>query len=375
MPNLEPKTAIQNAIQGFTHKPLASAALSLLETLGYKSDKRLALTPNHAPQFRANFDTEGKLNSENARLGEWKTVDFLFQLAGDDVQGPLSSQGQLFQNKKVEQTQIESYLFFAIELSGTHYTRADLSAITREVNKLFLMPAMLLFKHGETLTLAIINRRINKRDSSRDVLEKVTLIKDIRTANPHRAHVEILYDLSLPQLAGSHTVTNFVELQHAWEKTLDTAELNKRFYREVANWYFWAVRSVKFPGTAADVDTRNATAIIRLITRLIFVWFIKEKGLVPETLFDEQQLKNILNYTDPENSTYYKAILQNLFFATLNTEMGEERRFRGKNKNPGGLDGHYGISTVYRYEDYFKNPQTALQLFAGIPFLNGGLFE
>ncbi|QPB19268.1 hypothetical protein ISN39_17060 [Rhizobium sp. 007] len=30
----------------------------------------------------------------------------------------------------------------------------------------------------------------------------------------------------------------------------------------------------------------NQIAVIRLLTRLIFVWFIKEKGLVPEALFD-----------------------------------------------------------------------------------------
>lgn len=31
---------------------------------------------------------------------------------------------------------------------------------------------------GDTLTLAVINRRLHKRDESKDVLEKVTLIKD-----------------------------------------------------------------------------------------------------------------------------------------------------------------------------------------------------
>ena len=49
----------------------------------------------------------------------------------------------------------------------------------------------------EPLTFSIINRRLNKKDESKDVLEKVTLIKDIDFAEPHRAHIEILADLSL----------------------------------------------------------------------------------------------------------------------------------------------------------------------------------
>ena len=39
------------------------------------------------------------------------------------------------------------------------------------------MPVMILFRHGDTLTLSIINRRLHKRDESKDVLEKVK-IKD-----------------------------------------------------------------------------------------------------------------------------------------------------------------------------------------------------
>src|SRR5205085_1517602 len=134
--------------------------------------------------------------------------------------------------------------FFAIELGGRQYTRTHLAEITREVNRLFLQPAMLLFKHGDTLTLSIIDRRLNKLDSSKDVLEKVTLIKDIRISSPHRAHLEILSDLSLEQLHTSFAFRDFPGLHEAWRKTLDTSALNKRFYGEVANWYFWALHTV-----------------------------------------------------------------------------------------------------------------------------------
>jgi len=55
--------------------------------------------------------------------------------------------------------------------------------------------------------------------------------------------------------------------------------------------------------------------------------------------------------------------------------MGAGRKFRSRNKNPNGLDGNHGVTTLYRYEEQFKAPQAALKLFANIPFLNGGLFE
>ena len=81
-----------------------------------------------------------------------------------------------------------------------------------------------------------------------------------------------------------------------------------------------------------------------------------------------------------KGSVFYKAILQNLFFATLNTEMNthdkpDSRKFRGKNKQAGGRDPHHLILNVYRYEDAFRDSKQALQIFSDIPFLNGGLFE
>jgi adenine-specific DNA-methyltransferase len=45
---------------------------------------------------------------------------------------------------------------------------------------------------------------------------------------------------------------------------------------------------------------------------------MKEKRLVPDDLFDQRKLNRILNYSDTNGSTYYKAVLQNLFFTTLN---------------------------------------------------------
>jgi hypothetical protein len=322
------KLDIQNALQACGRGPLAESARALLATLGYRSDKLLDLVPNTAAEFQAQFDPQGDLNAQNALLANWRAVDFLLQITGDEIGPAVSGQGYLFQNRTVDNRNIQSYLFFAVDLAGSYYTRTELAKATRAVNKLFPMPVMVIFRHGASLTLAIIARRMHQRDPSRDVLEKVTLIKDIRCADPHRAHVEILADLALPQLVTTYDVTDFVALQRAWEKTLDTSELNKKFFREVAHWYFWAVQHVTFPtGAGSDPATHQAVSVIRLITRLIFVWFIKEKGLVPAELFDEKRVRPLLTWNDPRQSTYYKAILQNLFFATLNTEGSSKNKF------------------------------------------------
>lgn len=375
MTPLELKTQIERSIMAFSQGNFRENGILLLKSLGYSSDRQVTIEPNTFAGFVEVHPPLASINKKKALVDNWLSVDILFQLTGEDLRQ--MTQGRLiFDKNRIDNQIIESYLFLAIELKPENYSRTKLADITREVNKFFAMPVLILFKIGESLTLSIINRRLHKIDESKDVLEKVTLIKGISIKNPIRAHVEILFDLSLPELVTSGEMHSFVELHRAWQKTLDISELNKRFYREIANWYFYAVEHVEFPkGTTEDRQTRNATNIIRLITRLIFVWFIKEKGLVPDALFNPSQLKEILNFNDPQSSTYYKAILQNLFFATLNTEMGSDRRFRGKNKNPNGMDAHHGISTVYRYEDFFKDPAKGLALFAGIPFLNGGLFE
>lgn len=97
------------------------------------------------------------------------------------------------------------------------YTRTQLSDITREINRLLTLPALILFQQDGFLTWAAIDRRINKKDSGKDVLQKVTLIKDIRIETPHRAHIEILNDLSLGRITGKDKLSprNFVELHDA----------------------------------------------------------------------------------------------------------------------------------------------------------------
>jgi adenine-specific DNA-methyltransferase len=379
MANADIKNNIQNALMDFASINLTETAIRLFATLGYNTDRQASLSNPTFEEFRDSYiEGNPRFNEKKAIVEEWNYVDLLFQISEEEI----TKQANLFNSKKVVTTgdskiAMESYLFFAIGLSGSGYTRTTLSQITREINKVFSMPVMLLFKYGQSITLAVINRRLHKRDEQKDVLEKITLIKDISIQTTHRAHIEILYDLSFPELQKKHKVTNFVELHEAWQKTLDIKELNKRFYQELANWYFWAMDHVTFPDDVEkDKSVLNATSLIRLITRIIFIWFIKEKSLVPEALFNKGNLKKILKEfgTNNNSRSYYNVILQNLFFGTLNQKMHErgfakEGSFQ-KNKS------NYGIKNLFRYTDMFAiSEKEALALFKDIPFLNGGLFD
>ena len=377
-----PKEKIEQALHQFANGNIADNAKHLLNVLGYESKRTMRLTPNTAERFLEVFnqDPERRMNPDKALIEKWESIDFIFQLTKDEVPYIRESSENLG-DAKYDESIYKSYLFFALKLRGDQYSRTKLSDITREINKLDNKPAMILFQHGEALTFAVIDRRLNEQVPDKDVLLKATLIKDINFADPHRAHIDILSDLSIDELYEKHTFTNFPKLHEAWKKTLDTSELNKRFYKEIADWYFWAVDKVTFPdGAEKDKDVRNKTSIIRLITRLIFVWFIKEKGLVPDSLFNEAKIQELLVNTDPQECTYYKAILQNLFFATLNQEMNtptksDNRKFRNRATQSNGRDQNYMVHSLYRYEELFKNKKRAMCLFDKIPFLNGGLFE
>ncbi|MBU4016411.1 Eco57I restriction-modification methylase domain-containing protein [Patescibacteria group bacterium] len=150
-------------------------------------------------------------------------------------------------------------------------------------------------------------------------------------------------------------------------------KVTKEFYEDIANWYFWAVQSVTFPNDNEEENSKNIS-VIRLITRMIFIWFMREQGLVPKNLFEEESISTILEDLSPENSNYYQAILQNLFFATLSTKK-DERKFRSEIRGYKGINPDQGNDSVFRYHELFKNSEILKDYFGEIPFLNGGLFE
>jgi adenine-specific DNA-methyltransferase len=394
---------VEAALHTLATSDLQQCTTALLSTLGYASNKTLDL-PQKPELFVKELETllgsTKQLNADNASLPDWKSAAFLFQLTNDEL--PALAAGQLSllaDSGGVQAHQIESFVFLAIDLKPGTWSRTRLALLTREVNRLFPMPAVLLFRHPQEdgavlLSVAVIHRRANKRDNTRDVIEgKVSIIKDIDLARPHAAHLRILESMALTEVDAKYVPSNFDALYAAWLKALDVKELNNQFYDELARWYYWAIRKdtgVVFPkGQPLDdsndpfTKERPTVALIRLLTRLIFVWFLKEKRLVPAQLFDKTALAELLNTSPDEHGhegNYYRAILQNLFFATLNTEMADEDEEGNKQRVWREAAGpkrasQYLIHTAYRYKSEFKDADAALALFRQVPFLNGGLFE
>ena len=301
-----------------------------------------------------------------------QSVRILFQFTGSEIQA--QTQRGLFDATNFDTGNARSFLFAAVELNGNSYPRGQYAVFTRELNKHIQLPMVALFRTADNLiTLAFVHRRPNKRDPNRDVLGSVSLIREIDPESPHRAHLDILSELSLPERLrwmDSHGKThNFDGLLDAWLDALDTEELNRRFYRDLFAWFERAVNTAKFPtGEAKTLPAEEH--VIRLITRLMFVWFIKEKGLVAGDLFIENRAAQLLKDYDPANGdSYYRAVLQNLFFATLNTEI-DQRGFSSENNDP-----HRDFSRYRYHKEIADDPGALLALFDKTPFINGGLFD
>lgn len=363
---------IRAALTATVNSDFTASSRQLLAALGYRSDRVPEVQPASVQDFIANYPAPNPgTDSEQRFVDNAHSVKILMQLTDAEIAS--SEQLALFDAESFNKGNARSFLFVAVELGENTYPRGRYVEFTREINKRLAMPAVALFRTADGhVTLAFVHRRPNKRDPQRDVLGSVSLIREIDAAGPHRAHLDILTELALPArmswLDSHGRAHNFDGLLEAWLDALDTEELNRRFYRDLFEWFQRAVSEVRLPD-AVTKDVSCEEHVIRLITRLLFVWFIKEKGLVADDLFIENRVSRLLQQYDAGGGdSYYRAVLQNLFFATLNTEIAE-RRFSQQNN-----DDHRNFS-VYRYQDEMADAGAFLDLLAQTPFINGGLFD
>ena len=363
------KEEIESALAAIAVGDFLETSEELLAVLGYQIEligKRWKTGDEfieESPARNQNTKTEQEFHNKA------ESVELAFYLTSDEI---ARSQPNRLESSAFDEGLIKSFIFCTVELKDKDYPRGKYAEFTREVNKRFMLPVVVFFRVENRLTIGFVGRHPHTYDEDRDVLEKATLIKDIRLDNPHRAHLEALFDLSLAEcltwMASKKQPKNFDGLLAAWLAQLDTEELNKKFYRELFAWFKWAVKEATFP-TDKNRTLKPQEHVIRLITRLLFVWFIKEKGLVADELFNEMHVRDLLkDYDRDTGDSYYRAVLQNLFFATLNTEI-EKRRFSKRTR-----DDHRNFS-LYRYEDQMRAPDKLLGLFAQTPFINGGLFD
>ena len=364
------KQTIKSALSAIPTDNFLEKSKNLLATIGYRSERTLQLSGTVHDFFQEFPPRNPNTKTEQEFRKHAESVQLIFQFTSDEITDDI--QQRLFESDGFDKGNIKSFLFCAVELKDNTYSRTKYAEFTREINKRLFAPTVILFRAGNRLTVAFADRRPDKTDEDRDVLGQVTLIKDIRLNNPHRAHLDILSELSLEACAdwmdANNKPKNFDGLLSAWIAKLDTETLNKQFYRKLFAWYEWAIEEATFP-TDENRTLQPAEHVIRLITRLLFIWFIKEKGLIAETLFNEAQIQNLLKEGDFDNGdAYYRAVLQNLFFATLNTEI-DKRKF-----STVGYATNRDFSR-YRYKDQMRDSDKLLDIFAKTPFINGGLFD
>ncbi len=373
---------MKDCLKRFVSSGLFEASLSLLDELGIRYTKGSAQTIDAR---RLSNDRLSKAADAALDLvtGTWFVAqidDRTFQQQPNSVtlDSALSDAGQERYN---------GLFVFAVEVKpDANVTRTVAATLTRVFNRIAkAQPVILFIRQGHELSLSTCERsEYTQQWRSGEKLGKVSILRNINCENAHRGHIDILNSIR------DKAYSTFDELYKHWMEVFSSELLTKKFYGELSDWYAWAVKVVHFPNdlsSEADNQQYNSEAMIRLITRLIFVWFLKQRHLIPEEFFNEKFIaENLIKGFSPnarvtlfgksEESHYYKGILQNLFFAMLNSPITpegkdtvSERRFRNGRSD-------YDNNKLMRYEDLFINPDLFVKLAnEKVPFLNGGLFD
>lgn len=275
----------------------------------------------------------------------------------------------IFDGKEATITQAElkddkyvGILLFGVELFKQAPTRSDLAEITRQINRAFnKTPVVVVFSYDNKLTFANAERlNYLRKDKEGDKIgQKVAMLKDIEIENPHRGHISILKQL-IVNTTTKNKVQSFEQLYFYYQSVFSLSVLNKDFYEKIIVWFNKAVKEIKIPDQTAGSE-KHKDFTVRLIARLIFLWFLKELKVVKEELllpeFDNGDINELIK-ANAKGSGYYKFILQNLFFNALNSENKE------RNKNIFDL-----------YASDFSNKEDIKKHIFFSPYLNGGLFD
>lgn len=403
---MEIKQSIRDVLKSFTGEgDLFVATTALLAELGINlnTSTREPINGGLATIYSAVRSGEKMPKDAEAILSRVAEVYLIGSVSDDTLAGGASSLDA------VKDAHYNGMLVFAADIAPglKPLTRTELSAITRVANRCAKdNPVTVVFREGESISIATCERTAYKqawRPGER--LGKVSILKGVNCLSPHRGHIDILESMNVK------ACKTFDALYKQWKDVFSTSLLTKQFYREIQNWYFWALKKeqhVAFPNALdddLDDEKYNAENIIRLITRLIFTWFMKEKGLVNPDLFNPEFLKKALKYFNPNGAeffrqdlqdsqdckvtdnlvdpvnpvlkqehscTYYRAILQNLFFATFNQEIKDRCFVKEWNDTQ-----KRHVKNYYRGAKLFneKDENKIINYFNGSPFVNGGLFE
>lgn len=137
-----------------------------------------------------------------------------------------------------------------------------------------------------------------------------------------------------------------------WE-SFKLKSVNQKFYDGVANSFNEILQHLKHIGKEEEEAKLFSS---RLLGRLLFVWFLRKKGIIDESI-------GYFTANGQDATTYYKQSLERLFFLTLNTPIDDRDELTKQHQKQ--LFPDLELNTQ---PSLFKTDQKT-------PYLNGGLFE
>lgn len=293
---------LKDTLSLFTDHSLFDACSALLEALHIRFDRQ-----TEEPITVSDFFPDTMPQYLREALSHVAHTYFIGVVNDLSLKGKAEERSLTEQQKDAEQ-QKERYsgmFLFAVDVNGgERLKRTEINALTRAFNRISVAnPVTLFIREEDRLSVASCERSDYQQQWRQgEKMGRVSVLSRIHCDNPHRGHLDILQELDATKLR------TFDKLYAQWLKVFNTQVLTEKFYQDLFHWYQWATSAEggvtfdKNPKLPEDQRESIETKIIRLITRMLFVWFIKQKGLVPDSIFDEDYLKKILIDFDPQSS-------------------------------------------------------------------------
>lgn len=191
--------------------------------------------------------------------------------------------------------------------------------------------ALIVFKNKES-----DNYRLSYLTISLDLNDKNKPVKKYSNARRYSFYLGTKAKVRTPeqQLIKKGKIKDIEDLLNRFSVEV----VNKQFYLEVAKYFDELVSDLSLPSVPEENINIRKSFAVRLIGRLMFCWFLKQKKsdngqLIPDELLSSNIVSN----------NYYHNVLEPLFFGVLNTSI-DSRDIRS-------------------------------DLFDKVPYLNGGLFN
>ena len=319
-----------------------------------------------AMRFHDYYESQVPQYIENA-LQLTTACYYIGEVCDDAINGVADADTKLAEDleKLRANAHYQSMMLFAVDLrKDSNVTRTDMAVLTRAFNRLvYNFPVTVIFRQDHLLSIGTCERTEFKQEWKQgqgEKLGRVTILRNIDCNNPHRAQIDILSQMN------AENCISFDDLYRKWMTEFDISLLNKQFYKELQDWFYWAVDEIELPrvvNSNQDDDQQAKNFIVRMLSRLMFCWFIKERGLIEKQLLELTDFNNhrypIVKDVDGENfldsNSYYRGILQNMFFNGLNKQKKSSKKdFKCTSYLPGGFD---------------------YNRFLNLPFLNCGTFD